>query len=114
MKSHAEIKDGCGCIFPHTPLSLRQAWHPIPVLPVLSGIDSFHTVMKLFSDTPRGAEASAIVYTMIEMARAHELNIYKYLNYLLKKLPSTKMTDTEFAKLAPWNQTVIADCSGAM
>ena len=53
----------------------------------------------LFSDTPKGAEASAIVYTMIEMARAHELNIYKYLKYLLEKLPSTKMTDTEFAKL---------------
>lgn len=68
----------------------------------------------LFSDTPKGAEASAIVYTMIEMAREHELNIYKYLNYLLEKLPSTKMTDTEFAKLAPWDQTVIANCSGTM
>lgn len=51
---------------------------------------------------------------MIEMARAHELNIYKYLNYLLENLPGTKMTDTEFAKLAPWDETVIAKCSGAM
>lgn len=68
----------------------------------------------LFSDTPKGAEASAIVYTIIEMARTHELNIYKYLNYLLENLPSTKMTDIEFAKLAPWDQTVIANCSGAM
>ena len=32
-----------------------------------------------FSDTPKGAAASATVYTMVEMARAHGLNIYKYL-----------------------------------
>lgn len=68
----------------------------------------------LFSDTPKGAEASAVVYTMVEMARAHNLNIFKYLNYLLEKLPSTKMTDDDFAKLVPWNSEVIAECSGAM
>lgn len=42
------------------------------------------------------------------------LNVCKYLNYLLENLPSTKITNTEFAKLAPWNQTVIANCSGTM
>ena len=68
----------------------------------------------LFSDTPKGAEASATVYTMVEMAKAHNLNIYKYLNYLLQNLPCTKMTDTALAKLAPWDQNVIANCSGAM
>lgn len=68
----------------------------------------------LFSDTPKGAEASATVYTMVEMARAHGLNIYKYLKYLLERLPGTKMTDSALSKLAPWNQEVIASCSGAM
>ena len=68
----------------------------------------------LFSDTPKGAESSAIVYTMVEMAKAHGLNIYKYLCYLLERLPSTKMTDTALAELAPWNKNVIADCSGTM
>ncbi len=68
----------------------------------------------LFSDTPKGAEASAAVYTMAEMAKAHNLNIYKYLNYLLEHLPSTKMADTALAELAPWNKNVIADCSSTM
>lgn len=68
----------------------------------------------LFSDTPKGAEASATVYTMVEMAKAHNLNIYKYLNYLLGHLPGTKMTDTALGKLAPWDENVIAVCSGAM
>ena len=68
----------------------------------------------LFSDTPKGAEASAMVYTMVEMAKTHNLNIYKYLNYLLKQLPGTVMTDEELAKLVPWNETVQTACSGAM
>ena len=68
----------------------------------------------LFSDTPKGAEASAAVYTMVEMARAHGLNIYKYLKYLLDRLPGTKMNDNALAKLAPWDQDVKANCSGAM
>lgn len=68
----------------------------------------------MFSDTPKSAEASATVYTIVEMAKAHNLNIYKYLNYLLEHLPSTKMKDAELAKLTPWNETVITACSGAM
>lgn len=51
---------------------------------------------------------------MVEMARAHGLNIYKYLKYLLDRLPGTKMTDSALSKLAPWDQDVIASCSGAM
>lgn len=68
----------------------------------------------LFSDTPKGADASAAVYTMVEMARAHKLNIYKYLNYLLERLPRTAMSDKEMSKLVPWSETVQATCSGAM
>ena len=51
---------------------------------------------------------------MVEMARAHGLNIYKYLKFLLDRLPGTKMADSALAKLAPWDQDVKANCSGAM
>lgn len=68
----------------------------------------------LFSDSPKGADASAMFYTMVEMAKAHNLNIYKYLNYLLERLPGTAMADEELAKLVPWNETVQTTCSGAM
>ena len=68
----------------------------------------------LFSDTVKGAEASAVVYTMVEMAKVHNLNIYKYLNYLLELLPRTAMSDAALAKLAPWDQEVIAQCSNAV
>jgi hypothetical protein len=42
----------------------------------------------LFSDTQDGANASMLVYTIIEMAKAHNLNPYKYLNYLLEFRPT--------------------------
>ena len=51
---------------------------------------------------------------MVEMAKTHNLNIYKYLSYLLEQLPGTVMTDEELAKLVPWNETVQTSCSGAM
>ena len=68
----------------------------------------------LFSDTPKGADASAMVYTMVEMAKAYSLNIYKYLKYLLEHLPETRMADSELSRLAPWNPEVIGRCSGTM
>lgn len=42
----------------------------------------------LFCDTPNGAQASAIVYTMVEMAKVNGVNVYHYLTYLLEKLPT--------------------------
>ena len=64
----------------------------------------------LFSDTPRGAIASATIYTMVEMAKAHNLNIYPYLKYVLEHRPNKSWSEKELARLAPWNQDVIDDC----
>ena len=57
----------------------------------------------LFADTPAGAQASAVVYTVVEMAKAHEVNAYYYLTYLLERLPGCGGTDEELEKLAPWS-----------
>ena len=63
----------------------------------------------LFCDTPHGAQASAIVYTMVEMAKANGVNVYHYLTYLLEKLPDDSMSDDELDQLAPWNKNVKAE-----
>ena len=42
----------------------------------------------LFSKSPRGATASAIVYSIIETAKANNLNSFYYLTYLFEKLPN--------------------------
>ena len=62
----------------------------------------------LFSDTPKGAESSAIIYSIVECAKANGLNIYQYLTYLLEHRPSFNMTDEELEALAPWSEKVQA------
>ena len=64
----------------------------------------------LFSDTPQGAESSSLVYTMVEMAKGNDLNVYKYLEFLLAHRPSETMTDEQLAELAPWSEKAKASC----
>ena len=63
----------------------------------------------LFCDTPNGAQASATVYTIVEMAKANGVNVYHYLTYLLEKQPNDSMSDEELDQLAPWNEDVKAE-----
>ena len=63
------------------------------------------------SDTPEGATANALYLTMVEMAKAYNLNLYEYLKYLLEQRPGKSMSDDELAMLAPWNETVQEKCS---
>jgi transposase len=61
----------------------------------------------LFSDTPRGADASATVYSIIETAKANNLNPYKYLVHLFKHLPSLSELNSEtLESFLPWSPEV--------
>jgi hypothetical protein len=41
----------------------------------------------LFSDTPKGAHASAAFYSLIESAKSASLEPYWYIRYVLQKVP---------------------------
>lgn len=56
----------------------------------------------LFSNTPRGAESSAVIYSLVESAKNNNLIVYNYLRYLFTKLPEAK-SDEEIEKLLPCN-----------
>lgn len=60
----------------------------------------------LFSDTEDGADASALVYSMVETAKANGVDVYHYLKYLLDMAPQATMSDEELEKFAPWNPEV--------
>lgn len=64
----------------------------------------------LFSDTMDGAEASMGIYTVVEMAKLHGLDPYKYMKYVLEQRPDYKSTDEELKKLAPWSADVQKIC----
>ncbi len=56
----------------------------------------------LFSGTPEGAQAYALLYSLIETAKANALEPYKYLRYLFEKLPFA-ITIEEYSALLPIN-----------
>jgi len=60
----------------------------------------------LFSDTQAGAESSAVMYSIIETAKANGVNVYHYLTFLLEKLPHLDGTDESFESICPWNEAV--------
>ena len=63
-------------------------------------------------DTPKGAEASAAVYSIIETAKENGLNVYTYLEYLLMYMPDTEYHNypEDLDLLMPWSETVQAEC----
>jgi len=56
----------------------------------------------LFSDTPKGAHASAIHYSLIETAKANGWEPYDYLNQVLNALPHADTVE-KIEALLPWN-----------
>ena len=54
----------------------------------------------LFAGAPKGAEASATFFSLIETARANGLEPYSYLRYLFEKLPFAE-TESDYLKLLP-------------
>ena len=66
----------------------------------------------LFSGSPRGAAASAAVYSVIESAKANDLNPYKYLYYIFSELPGVQFErEPEFLEeYLPWSLEVQATC----
>ncbi len=56
----------------------------------------------LFSDTPKGAHASAVHYSLVEMAKANGLKPDEYYRYILERLPYAETVE-ELEALLPWN-----------
>ena len=65
----------------------------------------------LFANTPRGAKASATIYSVIESAKENNLNPYSYLEYLFEQLPNIDLTDKNaLDDLMPWAEGLPAHC----
>jgi hypothetical protein len=66
----------------------------------------------LFANTPRGAKASATIYSVIETAKENVLNPFKYLQYLFEQLPQLANPEDPDAldKLLPWSSSLPLTC----
>ena len=54
---------------------------------------------RLFCNTPAGANSSAIIYSIIETAKANHLKPYEYLKFIFEKI---QLGFDNFNKLLPW------------
>ena len=65
----------------------------------------------LFSNTPRGARASATIYSIVETAKENDLNPFFYLQYLFEKIPNLDIQDTDVLdELLPWSKALPPGC----
>ena len=65
-----------------------------------------------FCGSPEGAGASACVYSLVETAKANGLNPYKYLEFLLSRLPgsNTKTNPKVLDLMMPWDDLIQKTC----
>lgn len=77
---------------------------PLDSNPVENAIRPFVVGRKgwLFADTVGGANASANLYSLIETAKANNIEPYRYLVALFKQLPLAQTVD-DYEALLPWN-----------
>lgn len=61
----------------------------------------------LFANTSKGAQASAIIYSIIETSKENGLNPYEYLKYIFEQLPNVDVKNLETLDfLLPWSATL--------
>ena len=67
----------------------------------------------LFCDSPKGADSSAIVYTLVETAKANGLDPYRYLERMLTELPYLgKNPKQEYLDaFMPWSSAMHRVCT---
>lgn len=66
----------------------------------------------LFANTPRGAKASATIYSVIETAKENGLDPFRYLSYLFEQLPQLPdVHDPQaLAAFMPWSDSLPITC----
>lgn len=64
-------------------------------------------------ESENGAKASAMLYSIVETAKANQLNPYKYLELLLTEIPHhMEDTNTAFMEdLLPWSKRIQQECA---
>jgi transposase len=65
----------------------------------------------LFANTPKGARASATIYSIIESAKENGLNPFAYLKHLFEELPNVDISEKSVIdKLLPWSSSLPPEC----
>lgn len=79
-----------------------------------ANIKPFATARRawLFADTPKGAFANGVLYTLVESARANDLDVYEYLKHLLIETLNNHHLENPSVidRLLPWSKELPEQC----
>lgn len=67
---------------------------------------------SLFHASVAGANASAIIYSLVETAKANNLNVFQYIYTLLLYMPGCKNGSAGMEHLLPWSDFTKEHCTG--
>lgn len=84
--------------------------YPIDNNPAENAIRPFVVGRKnwLFSTSPKGAAASANLYSLVETAKRNQINPHAYLKHVFTYLPQAKTVE-EIEALLPWNCKILLE-----
>ena len=85
--------------------SLSNNWAENYARPYVIGRKNF-----LFHNSVDGANASAVIYSIVLTAKANNLDIRKYLEVLLQRMPDYKNEPEGIRNLLPWSPEIQAEC----
>ncbi|MEG0355820.1 MAG: transposase, partial [Lachnospiraceae bacterium] len=66
----------------------------------------------LFFDTPKGATAGQIIYSLVETAKANNVNPRLYLETILTHMPGYQNEPAGIEQLLPWSDFIVERCKG--
>lgn len=82
-----------------------------------ASIKPFATARRawLFADTPKGARANAVLYTISESAKINGLEVYGYIKYLLSSMPDVDFNNHPelLDEYLPWSESLPEECKFA-
>ena len=94
-------------LFSHTYRNSKHSKHQTTICPFTTGRKNF-----VLMESDNGAKASAMLYSLVETARANGVNTYQYLELLLTEIPK-HMDDNNLKfldQLLPWSPRVQREC----
>ncbi|MGB4008231.1 MAG: transposase domain-containing protein, partial [Bacillota bacterium] len=65
----------------------------------------------LFSNTPRGAHSSAVIYSIVQTAKENGLNPFAYLCYVFERMPNININGpAALDELLPYSKSLSGAC----
>ena len=63
----------------------------------------------IFANTAGGADASCILYSIVESAKLNGLIPFEYLKYILEIMPTMRLNEENIDRLLPWSKELPID-----